>query len=580
MILFAALIVLYKLISYPLHGRLVKYVLAIRAISPQLKQVAERHKNDFAERSKQRNALVDNAGIDRIDLHLMHLADFGVFVIAWGILGSSNLLNGASFAGITNVATFSWMAVIFWINSSILVRYVQNWAMNIDSIETFSAGVGCLLAFCMVPVFFFRFPAYVFLFWTIVNACTLGWWGWHVILASGSGKSAFPTPGQAPPAPTPQQPSHRTPAPTPQPHGQRRHSPAPSPVPQSPRPVPQQQYTPTPTPAPVPHTPAVPTAYGLSDTSVPVINVDTTPGKSFELQHELGRAQVGQTIDFDPPGTIITGPIKFHQKSPVTVDGQGGTIWSTSGPVVVIESGEVVLQSLTIAVIGKTPSATATLETAIEVKPGARVTLRDVTVVGKTQGLATNEEAWRLPGQLDLGTLKPGTQKFKLRLAIGEDVTFVSDLAGLSFDPSYLPAGAHEVDVTLPDLYDGTRLRGMVLLKSSNISRKFDVIGRVNTNGKDWGGKIIWEPADWSTVSKPAPPPLPPKAAQPPPTPAKPPAQPQPPKPVTSEPTKAPDASGPTNTDAATPAPASNPPEIPKKRNVVKSDGLDESVFG
>ncbi|MEZ5943508.1 MAG: hypothetical protein R3C18_19100 [Planctomycetaceae bacterium] len=578
MILFIALIVLYKLISYPLHGRLVKYVLAIRGISPQLRQIAERHKNDFTERTKQQTALILGSGIDRSDLHLMSLADFGVFLIAWGIIATGNLLNGASFAAINNVAAYSWPAVLLWIGSSVAVRYVQSWVMNMENQEISTAGIGCLLGVCMIPILIWKPPAYVFLFWAIVNACTLGWWVWHVVLSVSSGKPAFPPPGQAtpappqpqPPAPAPKQQTHRPPRQQQPAGGGRNRTANPQPpVPQPP--VPQ----PPASPPPPTHTPASPAVSTLSDTSVPVVNVDTTPGKSFDLQQELGRAQVGQTIDFDPPGTIITGPVKFHQKSPVTVDGCGGTIWATSGPVVIIESGEVVLKDLTIAVIGKTPTATATLESAIEVKPGAKVTLRGVTVVGKTQGLATNEDAWRLPGQLDMGTIKPGTQKLKLRLAVGEDVTFTTDLAGLSFAPAHLPAGAHEVDVTLSDLYDGTRLRGMVLLKTSNISRKFDIIGRVNANGKDFGGRILWEPADWSTVSKPTPPPPPPQTSKQPAP--KPPAA---PKPNTTPPPKPPEVASKDDTKKSAPPPAPEPPEKPKKRNIVNPGGLDESAFG
>lgn len=237
------------------------------------------------------------------------------------------------------------------------------------------------------------------------------------------------------------------------------------------------------------------------------------------------------------------GPVTIAH--PLTLDGQGATIWSLSGPVVSIRADGVALRNLKIEVTGEVEPSAGAGACALWVEPGCSPLLENVEVRGSVIGLAEEEGAWEFPHALRFGPLAHGVEHdFLLRIIVPVPCRLSSNISGLEVAPRSLKAGRHEVRLHVERISPDTLLSGTLSLSSSFLKRHIAISALIlpPRSGQDphtqGTGQVVWEPNDWSSstaglphpalppVSSPveprgAPPPPPAPAAVPPPQPAR-----------------------------------------------------------
>ncbi len=297
-----------------------------------------------------------------------------------------------------------------------------------------------------------------------------------------------------------------------------------------------------------------------------------------ELDALIAAASKGGVVTLDPPGKEFQGPLVIRR--PVTINGQGGTIWAEKGPVVLVESVGVVLNELNVEVTG-TEDKLSGEEACALVARSTAPTLARVAVRGHVAGIPGEEGEWRYPRIVRLNKVKAGTaHTFVLRLAIPVPCRIDSLVSGVTVAPATLPAGQVEVAIKLEAMSEGIRLRGLLRLTTGRLTRRIELSGHVAAAGTDVRtgvGDVIYQPADWTGAATPlspedlvSPPPAP-VAKSPPPAPPPPPAAKSPPPPP---PAKAPPPVAPPTIPVS---PLGDPKPKSRYRSVKTTGGLFDS---
>ena len=210
---------------------------------------------------------------------------------------------------------------------------------------------------------------------------------------------------------------------------------------------------------------------------------------------------VGGVVTLDPPGKEFQGPLVIRR--PVTINGQGGTIWAEKGPVLVIESVGVVLSELNVEVTGTEDRLSGEEACAILAR-STPPTLSRVAVRGLVTGIVGEEGEWRYPRIVRLNKVKAGAvHTFTLRLVVPVACRMDSLISGVTVAPAELPAGQIEVVIRLEPMSEGIRLRGLLLLSTGRLTRRVELSGHVSASGSDvttGTGQIVYQPADWGQL--------------------------------------------------------------------------------
>jgi len=261
-----------------------------------------------------------------------------------------------------------------------------------------------------------------------------------------------------------------------------------------------------------------------------------------DLNTLIGSAP-GGVLTLDPPGKEFQGPVTIRR--PITIRGQGGTIWAERGPVLIIESAGVVLEHLNVEITGRDESATGEAACALVARSDAP-RLAQVAVRGHVLGVPGEEGEWRYPTAVRLGKVRAGVaHEFVLRLAVPVPCKIDSLVSGVSVSPTSLAAGLVDITVRVDALAEGIRLRGPLRLVTHGLTRRIEFSGHLAADGpgvQTGTGQVVYEatacaappaalPADDTIITLPPPPP--PRAATPPPPP---PAAPPPPSPPRTKP--------------------------------------------
>lgn len=219
-------------------------------------------------------------------------------------------------------------------------------------------------------------------------------------------------------------------------------------------------------------------------------------------------ATLEELIDQTPPGGSLTlapansefqGPAVIGR--PITVYGQGGTISAKSGPVIVVQANDVVLNDVNIEVTGKESGLDRQAYCALAVEPGKAPKLNNVSVRGNVVGVDQEEGEWRYPRSLRFRKIKAGQpHEFKVRLFAPVPCQFHSEIDCLTIHPANVNAGLAELLLNIEALAPGTRLRGKLSLCSASLTRWISVTGNATRtdeeDGKIGTGQVHWEPRD------------------------------------------------------------------------------------
>lgn len=217
------------------------------------------------------------------------------------------------------------------------------------------------------------------------------------------------------------------------------------------------------------------------------------------LQEKLDSLQKGTTLQLWPPHGEYQGPVVIHR--PLTIEGEGATIWALTGPVLLINSGGVKLRNLRVEVTGE-PRGDSQQQCAIFVKSGQNLQLNDVEVRGLVMGLPEEEGGWNYPKSLHLGKLAYGKeQDLLLRMIVPVECGIVSSIHGLRFEPQRLNPGRNEIRLHIDKLPEDTLINGTIFLATSSLKRRITLTAHIlslpdqDVVNSEEG--VVWEPEDW-----------------------------------------------------------------------------------
>jgi F-box protein 11 len=213
------------------------------------------------------------------------------------------------------------------------------------------------------------------------------------------------------------------------------------------------------------------------------------------LQDQLDRLKPGETFKLDPPQREFKGPLVIRQ--PVVLDGQNGTIWTEKGPVVRIEAAGVTLRDVNVEITSRDAALSGDAACALVVAPGLHVSLDNVSVRGNVTGLDREEGVWRCPLKLQLGDLKAGQpHTFRVLLVVPAPCHAESKIDGLHVEPRDVQGDPTSVIVRLDPMQPGTLLRGQIWLKTTFLTRRIMVSGRITdaASAQVGQGRTLWRP--------------------------------------------------------------------------------------
>lgn len=184
-----------------------------------------------------------------------------------------------------------------------------------------------------------------------------------------------------------------------------------------------------------------------------------SPSAASWLQTLLDRASPGDvvTIPADAAHAECQGPIRIEKA--LTLHGNGCTLWSETGPVLVVNaSGTVRLKDLSLEVTGD-----ASEECAFLVERCDRLDLEDTHARGEIRGAGANR-IWRYPRAVML-RLEPGQACAPIEITAPGPHTLRWRIAAIGEGEERRPEGTYVKTFTVPaGTKPGTSLEGEILL--------------------------------------------------------------------------------------------------------------------
>jgi len=232
------------------------------------------------------------------------------------------------------------------------------------------------------------------------------------------------------------------------------------------------------------------------------------PNTMSFLQEQIDLAPPEGVLKLDTLGREFQGPIVVRR--PLTLEGNGVSIWAPAGPVVSIESDGVQLRKLNVEITGDSAAVDGPTGCALRVADNVKVSLSDVAVRGHAVGLAGEEGTWVYPRKLTFGGLKSGQpHEMCFTVTVPVPCTLQSHIEGVHVQPRNIPAGAPvEVAIKIEVMTTGTRLRGDLDLQSPQLVRRIalvaDIVNREREDARSGAGQNVWDGSEQSTPVNPA----------------------------------------------------------------------------
>jgi stress response protein SCP2 len=230
--------------------------------------------------------------------------------------------------------------------------------------------------------------------------------------------------------------------------------------------------------------------------------VTASPAPGPVLVAELGETALQRLVDQAAAGSVLhlprneyQGPVRVDKA--LTIEGNGSTLWSHSGPVMHVEEPGVRLHNLGIEVTGVHTGGDAGV--ALSIALGCFPEMHAVQVRGGVAGLPQEAGDWVLPWTLSLGTLAPRERnEFRLALRVPVECRLSSGVAGVRLAPETLRAGENEVTLTVEGVSADTFIAGEIVLHSPHLQRTIGLTG--STVGGQGSvpvqGTLLWRPPE------------------------------------------------------------------------------------
>lgn len=193
------------------------------------------------------------------------------------------------------------------------------------------------------------------------------------------------------------------------------------------------------------------------------------------------------------------GPVTI--KRPLTLDGQGATIWARQGPVVTLKAEGIVLRNLRIEMTGDLFERKPEESCALFCKSSKGLKLENVEVRGTVMGLPKEEGIWRLPETLPLGQIAANVaHEFRIQIMVPVSCRLAADKPDVIITPGNLPAGDHEIKLRLAPQPRDTWLNIALLIATGMVMRRIVLTAHlvagheghfIPVHGR---GQLVWEP--------------------------------------------------------------------------------------
>lgn len=166
----------------------------------------------------------------------------------------------------------------------------------------------------------------------------------------------------------------------------------------------------------------------------------------------------------------FVGPIVINR--PLTLDGQGATIWALRGPVATIQADGVILRNLKIEAINEMATGRPEEECALLIKSMPNVKFENVEVRGSIIGVPGEEGRWQYPSFLAVGQeAAERAFDFKIPVNVPCRCEITCDVPWLNATPRRLNPGRNEINVQAAPLAKGSFLFGHIGLLTPNFKR-------------------------------------------------------------------------------------------------------------
>ncbi|GFK95296.1 General stress protein 16U [Fundidesulfovibrio magnetotacticus] len=174
----------------------------------------------------------------------------------------------------------------------------------------------------------------------------------------------------------------------------------------------------------------------------------------------------------------LQGPAVLH--GPRTLDGRGATLWTASGPALLVAGEGVTVRNLRVEVTKD--GARGDEACAVVMLPGARADFENVEVRGNVRGVPGEEGEWNLPASLPLGILgRAHEYVFVAGVTLPVPCTVHASVSGMRVEPESLPAGTGELRLHVRggSFFNDTVLHGRIELRTRCFRRAIMVTGHV-----------------------------------------------------------------------------------------------------
>ncbi|NET06876.1 MAG: hypothetical protein F6K16_19675 [Symploca sp. SIO2B6] len=245
-----------------------------------------------------------------------------------------------------------------------------------------------------------------------------------------------------------------------------------------------------------------PSASALEPRAFPVKEKSLQP-EPVTLQQQINSLEDGATLQLWPAGGEYQGPIIINH--PLSLDGQGATIWALTGPVISIESEQVKLRNLRIEVTGEEVTINPEDKCAILLKSAAKSQFNHVEVRGLVMGIPEEEGEWKYPNSLYLGQLAHGREHdLLLRIVVPVACKISANISGLEFYPRHLTPGGNEIRLHIEQLPEDTLINGSIFLVSTSVKRRISLTAHILSLSDEavgsTGSNVVWQAEDWVKI--------------------------------------------------------------------------------
>lgn len=187
----------------------------------------------------------------------------------------------------------------------------------------------------------------------------------------------------------------------------------------------------------------------------------------------------------EPKGGVVNLPCgefegRFFVRKSCTVNGGGALLWSSSGPVLVVEADGVSVNNLKVELTADNIPEKQHISVYCR---GKKAVFSEVEVNGSVIGVQSEEQYWGIPKMLDLGRLPAERREsFSLEIYSPVEAEIRCGIYDIKLSQDTLSKGYNNITLTVEKIRSGSMIYGSIFITSNvtGITRKIFISGEVS----------------------------------------------------------------------------------------------------